>query len=361
MKTQTIVLAVLTACSIGVANAGNVTGLTTFTTGTKAVASEVNGNFGAVKTAVDDNNSRTTTNTADIATNIADIASLQAATGPEHVAYVSPSGGDYADPVAAMTDLATWCGTPSATNLCLVQIFPGVYDIGSGSVTMSAYVDVAGSGENVTRITGVNGGFSSGIFIGASNSRLSNLTVANTGGGTSHNGIYIPGVVDSTFVVEHVTVTSSGGSSSNRGVLAFGSATMRNVTITATGVSSNFALNSAGGTLSIVNSTIVATGGSTNNSGVLFNNAGLVIIRGSTVDASGAGARGLHSACNLNCGAATVQFSVIKGDTFAVDMETNFTLSASNSQLIGGVAAIGTRNCIYVSDGSFGALDATCQ
>ena len=38
--------------------AGNVTGLTTFTAGTPAKASEVNGNFAAVKTAVDDNAGR---------------------------------------------------------------------------------------------------------------------------------------------------------------------------------------------------------------------------------------------------------------------------------------------------------------
>jgi hypothetical protein len=42
------------------AHAGNVSGLTSFTSGTTAKASEVNGNFDAVKTAVDDNYSRLT-------------------------------------------------------------------------------------------------------------------------------------------------------------------------------------------------------------------------------------------------------------------------------------------------------------
>lgn len=41
--------------------AGGVTGPTTFTAGTPAKASEVNGNFSAVKTAIDDNDARLTT------------------------------------------------------------------------------------------------------------------------------------------------------------------------------------------------------------------------------------------------------------------------------------------------------------
>jgi hypothetical protein len=45
--------------SVG-AHAGNVVGLTPFTAGSTAKASEVNGNFNAVKTAVDDNYSRLT-------------------------------------------------------------------------------------------------------------------------------------------------------------------------------------------------------------------------------------------------------------------------------------------------------------
>src|SRR5881296_3886733 len=46
---------------LGEGNAGPVGPLTTFTAGTPAKASEVNGNFSAVKTAVDDNASRITT------------------------------------------------------------------------------------------------------------------------------------------------------------------------------------------------------------------------------------------------------------------------------------------------------------
>ena len=58
----------LLATASNAALATDVTGLTTFTSGTPAVAAEVNDNFTAVKTAVDDNDGRITTNATAIAT-----------------------------------------------------------------------------------------------------------------------------------------------------------------------------------------------------------------------------------------------------------------------------------------------------
>lgn len=66
---------------LGSALAGNVTGLTTFTNGTPAIATEVNANFTAVKTAVDDNYSRVTavqTQTQNLATGCASGQSIRA-------------------------------------------------------------------------------------------------------------------------------------------------------------------------------------------------------------------------------------------------------------------------------------------
>jgi len=58
--------------------AGPVGPLTTFTAGTPARAADVNGNFTAVKTAVDDNDRRVSVNAAAIATNTQAIVGIQA-------------------------------------------------------------------------------------------------------------------------------------------------------------------------------------------------------------------------------------------------------------------------------------------
>jgi hypothetical protein len=65
MKIQLTILFVAMVFSLGVATASEVTGLTTFTSGTPAKASEVNDNFSAVKTAVDDNAANIATNAAE--------------------------------------------------------------------------------------------------------------------------------------------------------------------------------------------------------------------------------------------------------------------------------------------------------
>jgi len=109
------------------------------------------------------------------------------ATGPQgpaanyaKVAVVAQSGGSYTDPISAMDNLATWCGTPSATNPCLVKIMPGVYNLNSATVNMSSYVDIEGSGANVTKISGNANGVVSAN--GVTNAEIRGVTVESLGG-----------------------------------------------------------------------------------------------------------------------------------------------------------------------------------
>lgn len=75
---------------------------------------------------------------------------------PSQRATVAMIGGDYTSPVTAMANLATWCGTPSATKPCLLKIMPGVYNIGSSYILLPQYVDLEGSGPGVTTIQGLD-------------------------------------------------------------------------------------------------------------------------------------------------------------------------------------------------------------
>jgi len=79
MKLQTELLVLVGALALAhSAMSGPVSGLTDFTAGTPARASEVNGNFAAVKTAVDDNDSRIGTLLTRLATLEASMTALQA-------------------------------------------------------------------------------------------------------------------------------------------------------------------------------------------------------------------------------------------------------------------------------------------
>ena len=93
-----------------------------------------------------------------------------------NVAVVAPSGGDYDNPATAMGAYGSWCGTPSATTPCLLKIMPGVYDIGAFTVVMQPYIDIEGSGQNVTVITGTVGSGSwpptNGVLNGANNAEI---------------------------------------------------------------------------------------------------------------------------------------------------------------------------------------------
>ena len=93
-----------------------------------------------------------------------------------HVAIVDLNGdGDYLDPGAAMADLATWCPSPSAAAPCLMKILPGTFSLGSQSLTMQPYVEIEGSGREITVIATST----ATAVIAANHSALRSLTVVN--------------------------------------------------------------------------------------------------------------------------------------------------------------------------------------
>ena len=159
------------------------------------------------------------------------------------VAIVAQSGGDYSDPVTAMSNIASWCGTPSSSNPCLLKIMPGVYDLGSSSLVMNQYVDIEGAGENSTIITSaVNSGWAAtqGTLTGANNAELRLLTVKNTG--TGSNGCAIVNYSTSPSLL-HVTAIASSAGTRSIGVFSYFSApTLRDVTAVGAGSSYSYGI-----------------------------------------------------------------------------------------------------------------------
>lgn len=213
------------------------------------------------------------------------------------VAVVAQSGGDYSDPIIAMSALSTWCGTPSPTNPCLLKIMPGRYNIGAASLQMQAYIDIEGSGENTTLILGSVEGNFTGVVTGANNSEIRFLSIQNTGGGEYANAIYnymsspkitnvtatasggnvtigISNFVDSSPSMTNVTSTAS-GSFSNLGISnkVSSSPIMTNVAATASGGTSNGGVYNESSSPKMTNVTATASGGDTHNFGVYNFNA----------------------------------------------------------------------------------------
>ncbi len=125
------------------------------------------------------------------------------------------SGGDYSDPVAAMSDLASWCPSPSAAAPCVLHILPGTYSLGAGHLTMASHVDLEGSGEGITTIT-ASGSTSPGTatIMGAAAAELRHLTVENTGGAPYATALYNPSRLF------QMTARAAGGTTANTAILS---------------------------------------------------------------------------------------------------------------------------------------------
>jgi len=121
----------------------------------------------------------------------------KAAAGHSHghgnTAVVATSGGEYTSPVDAVNDIASWCGTPGVNNPCLVQVMPGVYDIGTSGLILPEYVDLAGSGPNVTVLVGVKPLPDSTLngMIQVSHSAIRDITVECVG---NPSGMYVSAI-----------------------------------------------------------------------------------------------------------------------------------------------------------------------
>ena len=141
--------------------------------------------------------------------------------------------------LAAMTVISN--AIPTSNNPYLLKLEPGIYDLGTSYLTMLPYLDIEGSGQDVTKITraSVNTADKATV-IGANNSELRLLTVENRGGPNYALGIFNGAGIDNSLKLTNLTVIVSNGSTNSTGIYnSPGSPLIQNVTVTST--------NSAGG------------------------------------------------------------------------------------------------------------------
>lgn len=219
---------------------------------------------------------------------------IQGDTGPEgppgppaqfaNIAYVALSGGDFTSPIDAVASLSSWCGTPSPTNQCLIQVMPGTFDVGAdGQVFLAPFLSINGSGVHATTITGTKSITNAlpGTIRGANDSSIRNLTVESVGIGSS-SPIAISAFSSAPYI-ENVRAIARGGLANSRAIRIGGTTsnttTLQNVTAIGQDASSgNFGLNvgGSGGKVVARNSTLMGLNGSA-PIGIQINGAGAVV------------------------------------------------------------------------------------
>lgn len=278
-----------------------------------------------------------------------------------NVAIVAPAGGDYNNPATAMNAYATWCGTPSESNPCLLKIMPGLYNVTSG-VQMQPYIDMEGSGENTTIIQGSIYGSSTGVVIGATYSEIRRVTVKNTEGAIQvRNAIYN----SANSKITNVTAIASGGSTQNVGVYnSAGNPVMTNVTAEVSGPypSTNYGVANITASPVMTNVTARASGTAMDNYGVYNYAYSSPIITNLSVEAWGA-VENIGISIEQSS-TARITNSVIKATTHTIENIDASMTFVGNTQLGGGGNVINSGGsiltCAGAYDESYLALNASC-
>ncbi len=198
---------------------------------------------------------------------------------------VGPVGAP-ADNGTALLAAMSGITTASATNPWILKIEPGIYDLGASSLAMKAYVDIEGSGEQLTTIRSTS---AAGTVIGAGPSEMRFLTVENLGGGGDSYSLKASSSC-SDMHLAHVTLRAANGSGVTRAVSLGGSCTgavFTNVTAVATGGGSTLGISfeSQGAAPLLQGVRIIASSASSYNQGLYLPSGGTII--GSSVRVEG--------------------------------------------------------------------------
>ena len=339
------------------------------------------------------------------------------AESPARVIWVADDNtGDFKSLSAALDSITD----ATATKPYVIKIAPGVYTE-TQIVAMKNYVDVEGSGQNITTI---NCACSSSNFdataavisAGAITAEIRHLTINNTGGsnnmsvGVYTNGYSTDGVVTinnvtataivtvggdgatsvgvyndtSSPTMNNVTATANGGDEADEAVGVYNDSSapkMTNVTATATGGTFNRGVKNDSSGPTMTNVTATATGGfgtygvynsssgptmnnvtatakgGTNNGGV-YNTNSTAEIRNSSL--TGYGGTNNYGVYNISASTAEIRNSSITGTTNSIENSTS-SAQVADTMLDGTVVAGNGIACVGAHTAAFVALNAQCN
>jgi len=278
---------------------------------------------------------------------------------------VGPVGTAVENGTALLAALAAIPTPASQEEAALLKLEPGLYDVGMTAVTMKPWVDVEGSGETVTKITGAVCGSTTGVVEAASNSELRRLAVESTCAGTFAYGIYIaaPGAR-----LRRLVVSASSGASTASGVLVQSGAdwtAIRELTATTSATTNAYGAFVIGDACSLEDVTLWGGGGSNANNGLQLN--GAEGFEGRDITASASGSNAISIYC-MECdgkivggrawGAATAVRAAAPATSHALTLEgftatgSAYGLYATGAQLtltVNRSSLSGSTNSVYLT------------
>ena len=310
------------------------------------------------------------------------------------VVWVAKSGGDFTTLSAALGSITD----ASAEKPYVIKIAPGTY-AETATVELKSYVDVEGSGQDVTTVRCACG-VTPALQAENIAAEIRHFTVENTGGGNTgySSGLYTQGVVDGSFSMLHITAAATGGYN-NIGVFNDSSAPIMNfVTAIATdGTNSHVAVrndSSSPTMLNVVaiagaiapggsvdgasfgvgnwtssspimdNVTATAAGGANNEQTLaVFNNGSSPIM--SNLTATATGTRGeIYGVSNFRGASPTIRNSWVTGTTNSVINIVQSGQPASSAKVadttLNGAVAGGGFTCVGVHNADFDSLSTAC-
>jgi pectin methylesterase-like acyl-CoA thioesterase len=277
-----------------------------------------------------------------------------------NVIVVATTGGDFSDPIAAINSITD----ASATNPYLIKIMPGVYTLGS-KLSLKSFVDIEGSGEGVTKITGAGLSLSAAVVAADStttNAEIRNITIESVGPGSMSVALRNTGSIS----LSHVSIKASGGTG---GIFAINTGgvnaliTLSNVTVTVPDGSYVYGIYGSGKI--VISDSTISTTANTLSAGISLTGSSILEMSNTAITAfSGDWSMGIKSLDSQ----ATVKGSTIKSLSRYNYSVVSYSIYTENSpikiaytQLVGDYfesLTPGAVTCLGVYDANLGPV--TC-